>query len=112
MCATSREIELSVQPTIFLLQIYIYIYIYIYRRYSPRNEAIKFLFTERESCDYDIVMGKSLREDEALNTFFTSKIWNELLPRFKHPSVAVKKVRGRFEYHIKGRDLWRNLFEQ
>ena len=69
MCATSREIELSVQPTIFLLQIYIYIYIYIYtyRRYSPRKEAIKFLFmiTERESCDYDIVMGKSLSEDEA-----------------------------------------------
>ena len=61
MCATSREIELSVQPTIFLLQIY------IYRRYSPRKEAIKFLFmiTERESCDYDIVMGKSLSEDEA-----------------------------------------------
>ena len=44
--------------------------IYIYRRYSPRKEAIKFLFTERESCDYDIVMGKSLREDEALNTFY------------------------------------------
>ena len=61
MCATSREIELSVQPTIFLLQIY------IYRRYSPRKEAINFLFmiTERESCDYDIVMGKSLSEDEA-----------------------------------------------
>ena len=70
MCATSREIELSVQPTIFPLQIYIYIY--TYRRYSPRKEAIKFLFmiTERESCDYDIVMGKSLSEDEALNTFY------------------------------------------
>ena len=44
--------------------------LYIYMRYSPRKEAIKFLFTERESCDYDIVMGKSLREDEALNTFY------------------------------------------
>ena len=54
------------------IYIYIYIYIYTYRRYSPRKEAIKFLFmiTERESCDYDIVMGKSLSEDEALNTFY------------------------------------------
>ena len=24
---------------------------------------------------------------------------NELLPKLKHPSVAVKKVRGRFEHH-------------
>ena len=54
------------------IYIYIYIYIYTYRRYSPRKEARKFLFmiTERESCDYDIVMGKSLSEDEALNTFY------------------------------------------
>ena len=28
------------------------------------------MITERESCDYDIVMGKSLSEDEALNTFY------------------------------------------
>ena len=55
---------------------------------------------ERESCDQDIVMGKALREDKALNADYFEK-WNELLPKMKHLSVAVKKVRSRFEYHFK-----------
>ena len=38
------------------------------------EEAIKFLFMERESCDYDMVMGKVLREDKALNTVYFEKI--------------------------------------
>ena len=64
------------------------------------EEAIKFQFMERESFEYDIVKGKSLPKDEALNTRFISKRWNKLLPKLKHPSVSVIKVRGRFEYHI------------
>ena len=61
---------------------------------------------ERESCDYDIDMGKALHEDNVLKTVYLEK-WNELLQLncLKHQSVAVKKVRGRFEYHIKWRDL-------
>ena len=55
---------------------------------------------EWESCDYDIDMDKALHEDKALKTFYLEK-WNELLPILKHQSVAVKKVRGRLEYHIK-----------
>ena len=55
---------------------------------------------ERESFDYDIVKGKALPKDEALNTRFISKRWNKLLPKLKHLSVSVIKVRGRFEYHI------------
>ena len=38
------------------------------------EEAIKFLFMERESCDYDMVMGKALREDKALNTVYFEKV--------------------------------------
>ena len=45
-------------------------------------------------------MGKALLEDKALNTVYFEK-QNELLPKLKHPSVVVKKMRGRFEYHIK-----------
>ena len=48
---------------------------------------------ERESYNYDIVVGKVQRKEEAFN--------NELLPKLKHPFMAVKKGRGRFEYHIK-----------
>ena len=55
---------------------------------------------EWESCDYDIDMDKALREDKALKTVYLEK-WNELLPILKHQSVAVKKVSGRLEYHIK-----------
>ena len=51
---------------------------------------------EREGCDQDIVMGKALREDKALNAAYFA-----LFPKLKHLSVAVKKVRSRFEYHFK-----------
>ena len=56
---------------------------------------------EQESSDCDITMGKALREDKVLYTVYLEKKWNELLPKLKHPFVAVKKVRRRFEYHIK-----------
>ena len=56
MCASFRKIELSVKPIIFLLQIY-------------------FGCTRRGSdYDNDIVMGKALREDKALNTFYFEKM--------------------------------------
>ena len=38
------------------------------------EEAIKFLFMERESCDKNLPMGKALREDKALNTIYFEKI--------------------------------------
>ena len=50
---------------------------------------------EWESCDYDIAMDKVLHEDKALKTVYLEK-WNKLLPKLKHPSVADRKVRGRF----------------
>ena len=63
ICATSREVELSVKP--------------IFYRYILEvlaEEAIKFLFMERESCDKNLPMGKALREDKALNTIYFEKI--------------------------------------
>ena len=63
MCATSREVELSIKP--------------IFYRYILEvlaEDAIKFLFMERENCDYEIPMGKALREDKALNTIYFEKI--------------------------------------
>lgn len=38
------------------------------------EEVIKFLFMQREICDYHIVMGKTLREDKALNTVYFEKM--------------------------------------
>ena len=60
-----EKIELSVKWITFLLQIYLD---------ELADEAIKFLFVERESCDYDIVMGKALREDKVLNTVYFEKM--------------------------------------
>ena len=41
------------------------------------KEAIKFLFMEQENCDYDIAVGKALREDKALNTIRMSRYQNK-----------------------------------
>ena len=68
MCATSREIELSVKPIIFLLQIY------FGGNRRESDKAIKFLFMEQENCDYDIAVGKALHKDKALNTVYFEKI--------------------------------------
>ena len=49
----------------------------IFYRYNLEvlaEEAIKFLFMERESCDKNLPMGKALREDKALNTNYFEKI--------------------------------------
>ena len=91
MCATSSGIELSVKPMIFHLQIHFG---------GTRRGSDKVPIHGTGSFDYDIVKGKALPKDEALNTRFISKRWNKLLPKLKHPSVSVIKVRGRFEYHI------------
>ena len=85
MCAPPRE------KSNFRLNWWFSFYIYILEVLT--EEAIKFPFMERESCDYDVVVGKVQRKEEAFN--------NELLPKLKHPFMAVKKGRGRFEYHIK-----------
>ena len=65
------------------------------------KEAIKFLFMERESCDYDIYLWVKRYVRTRRQTPFISKKLNELPPKLKHPSVVVKKVRDRLEYHIK-----------
>ena len=65
MCTIKKKIELSVKSIVFLLQIYLD---------ELADEAIKFLFMERESCDYDIVMGKALRGDKASNTVYFEKM--------------------------------------
>ena len=55
-----------VKPIIFLLQIY---------SESTRRGSDKVpIHLERESCDYDMVMGKALREDKALNTVYFEKV--------------------------------------
>ena len=49
----------------------------IFYRYNLEvlaEEAIKFLFMERESCDYDIVMGKAVRGDKASNAVSFEKM--------------------------------------
>ena len=79
MCATSRKIEPSVKPITFLSRIYF--------RGTRRGSDKVVIHGTGKLCDYDIVMGKVLRQDKAL--------------KWKNPHVAVKKVRGRFEYHIK-----------
>ena len=66
ICAPYRKkVELSVNSITFLLQIYLD---------ELADEAIKFLFMERESCDYDIVMGKAVRGDKASNTVYFEKM--------------------------------------
>ena len=45
---------------------------------------------EWESRDYEIVMGNALSKDRALNTVDFEKR-NELLPKLKHPYMAIKK---------------------
>ena len=85
MCAPPRE------KSNFRLNWWFSFYIYILEVLT--EEAIKFPFMERESCDYDVVVVKVQRKEEAFN--------NELLPKLKHPFMAIKKGRGRFEYHIK-----------
>ena len=64
MCATSRKIELSVKPIIFLLQIDFG---------GIRRGSEKVPIHGRESCDYDIVVGKALSEDKLLNTVYFQK---------------------------------------
>ena len=51
MCATSRKIELSVKPIIFLLQMYFE---------GIRRGSEKVPIHGWESCDYDIVVSKAL----------------------------------------------------
>lgn len=60
MCATSREIEFSVKPTIFLSQIYF--------GGTRRGSNKVLIHGAGKPCDYDIVIGKALREEKALNT--------------------------------------------
>ena len=65
MCAPHREIELLVKLITFLLQIYFQ---------GTRRGSDKVPIPERESCDQDIVMGKALREDKALNAVYFEKM--------------------------------------
>ena len=56
---------------------------------------------EREGCDYDIELWVKRYVRTRRQTPFILKKLNELPPKLKRPSVAVKKVRDRLEYHIK-----------
>ena len=66
MCALHRE------KSNFRLNRWFSFYRYILEVIA--EQAIKFLFMEQENCEYDIVMGKALREDKALNTVYFEKI--------------------------------------
>ena len=66
MCATSRKIEPSVKPITFLSQIYF--------RGTRRGSDKVVIHGTGKLCDYDIVMGKVLRQDKVLNTVYFGKM--------------------------------------
>ena len=65
MCAPHREIELLVKLITFLLQIY-------FR--GTRRGSDKVPIHGTGNCDQDIVMGKAVREDKALNAVYFEKM--------------------------------------
>lgn len=65
VCTTSREIELSVRPIIFSLQIYFV---------GTRRGSDIFPVCGRERCHYDSVMDKALLGDRELNIVYFEKM--------------------------------------
>ena len=51
---------------------------------------------ERESCDYNIAMGRALGMDKPLTTIYFEK-WYDILPKIKMPSVTDKEARHTYE---------------